>query len=163
MTDESEVKELSVSERAKSEARAMFRSCDLLEMARAMKDMQAMKEEAETHLSIVNAQLDVIRYELIPNKMDDDGIKNVVFSGIGRITLTADMFVSTKAEYKTALYEWLEDRGLGDIIQPAINSSTLKAFIKGRIKAGNDVPEEYLNITPVTRASITKVAPKNHD
>jgi hypothetical protein len=53
-------------------------------------------------------------------------------------------------------YEWLESNNLGDLIKPTVASSTLKAFVKNRIKAGKDLPDAVLKVTPFTRASITK-------
>lgn len=146
--------ELTPFERAKAVARRDFETMTLHAMAENMKLLQAEKEEVEASLSLINARLDVLRFEAIPNKMDEDGIERVKFEGIGRVSLTADMFLSVND--KQALYEWLRDNGFGDLIQDNVNPSTLKAFVKGRMKEGKDVPAEYLNITPITRASITK-------
>lgn len=141
-------------EQAKAQARAAYAQLGLHELADMMKMMREAKDKAEAELSGINAAYDVLRYEAIPNKMDEEGIERISFEGIGRVGLTADMFVSTKD--KAGLFQWLHDNGLQDLIQPAVNASTLKAFVKGRMKAGKEVPSEYLNITPVTRASITK-------
>ena len=146
--------ELSPFERAKANARTEYGSMSLRALAEHMKLMQAEKEEAEAALSLINAKLDVIRYEAIPNKMDEEGIERIKYDDIGRVSLTGDMFVSVSN--KPGLYDWLEKNGFGDLIQPNVNSSTLKAFVKGRMKDGKDVPAEFLSITPVTRASITK-------
>lgn len=142
-------------ESEKQGARAHYTNYTLQALAREMKDMQVQKEEAENALKRINAWYDVLRYEAIPTKMDDEGIENIRIEGIGRVGLTADMFVSVKD--KQGLFHWLEQEGMDDIIQPSVNSSTLKAFVKGRMKDNLPVPDEFLNITPVTRASITKV------
>lgn len=141
-------------EQAKMGARDEYSGMTLHALAEHMKLIRAEKDELEARLKIVNAKYDVLRYEAIPNRMDEDGVERVSYEGIGRVNLTADMFVSTRD--KNGLYLWLENNGLGDIIQPSVNASTLKAFIKGRMKDGKEVPAEFVNITPVTRASITK-------
>jgi hypothetical protein len=146
--------ELTPFEQAKSGARTEYGSLSLSELAGLMKTLQAKKEEVEAELSLINARLDVIRYESIPNKMDEDGVERVSYEGIGRISLTGDMFIQTTNKH--GLFTWLEENGFADLIQPGVNASTLKAFVKGRMKKGESVPEECLRITPVTRASITK-------
>lgn len=140
-------------EQAKAIAREVYGKMPLHELVEQMQQLRKTKDNAEAELSLINAYYDVIRMESIPNKMDEDGIDNVTFDGIGRVGLTSDMFVSVTD--KPGLYDWLQDNGFGDLIQPVVNSSTLKAFIKNRIKAGKDVPEEFVKYTPFTRASIT--------
>ena len=150
MSDE----EMTMFEAEKRDARAHYTTYTLQALAREMKDMQVQKEEAENALKRINAWYDVLRYEAIPTKMDDEGIENIRIEGIGRVGLTADMFVSVKD--KQGLFHWLEQEGMDDIIQPSVNAGTLKAFVKSRMKDNLPVPDEFLNINPVTRASITK-------
>jgi len=150
----SDNEELGMFEVEKQFAREFYKGCSLTDMAKSMRDLQAIKEEQEAAIKRTNAWLDVVRLEAIPAKMDDDGIERITLDGIGRVSLTADMYVNVKD--KPHLYEWLDMNGFGDIIQPTVNASTLKAFIKGRMKDGKDVPGEFLNVTPFTRASITK-------
>jgi hypothetical protein len=150
-----EYEDSSAFDQAKAAAREEYKDLSLRALAEMMKVMREEKDELEAQLKLVNAKYDVLRYEAIPNKMDEEGMeKGPTYDGIGRISLTADLFVSTKD--KNGLFSWLRDFGMGDIIQPSVNASTLKAFIKGRMKDGKDVPSEFVNITPVTRASITK-------
>lgn len=152
MADEYEDK--TVFETAKAEARAAFGGHTLLEMVKAMKEYAGKKEQLENELKVVNAWYDVLRMEIIPEKMDNDGVENIKFDGIGRVSLTADMFVAVSD--KSGLFEWLNEENLGDLIQPTVNSSTLKAFVKRRMADGKEVPAEFLRVTPFTRASITK-------
>lgn len=144
-------------EKAKAEAREKHKGKDL----RALVETQALfrdkKAALESDLAKCNAEYDVLRFELVPGKMDEMGIENIKYDDIGRVSLTADLLVSTKPAEKAGLFGWLKKHKLGDLIQPSINSSTLKAFVKGRMKEGKPYPSDFLNITPVTRASITKV------
>jgi len=66
------------------------------------------------------------------------------------------MHVSIKEGSNELFYTWLRDNGRGDLIQPNINPSTLKATVKNMVREGEVVPEELLNVSPFTRASITK-------
>ena len=146
-------------EQCKAKARDTVTGMPLKELALRMRDCQAALAEAQQRVTELNAWHDVIRFEAIPNKMDEEGIDHVTYDGIGRIGLTGDMFVSVKPGMKEQLFAWLKAHNLGSLVQPAINASTLKAFIKGRIKKGEELPAEFVNMTPITRASITK-APK---
>ena len=145
-------------EQAKVKARDSFKGLELRELVLLMAERRRSKDEAEAVLSAINAEYDVLRFEAIPECMDKAGIDRIQYEGIGRVSLTADVQVSTKTGAKEALFEWLRGRKLGDLIQPGINASTLKAFVKDRIKQGKDLPTEFLNVTPITRASITKVS-----
>lgn len=151
-----ETQELGLFEEAKKQAREAYGNWELLALIKEMKLYGEKKEALETDLKIINARYDVLRLEAIPERMDSDGVENMRVEGIGRVSLTADMFVSVKGGAKQGLYEWLDGHGLGDLVQPTVNASTLKAFVKRRMKEGKEVPTDFLNVTPVTRASITK-------
>lgn len=146
--------DLSAFDQAKANARREYAGFSLQALSGLQAALMAEKEEVEAELKLINAKFDVLRFELIPEKMEEEGIERVSFDEIGRVSLTADLFVSVRD--KPSLYNWLEENGFGDLIQPVVNASTLKAFIKGRMKAGEEIPEDCLNVTPVTRASITR-------
>lgn len=154
MSDDAE--DLGVFEEAKSAARDAYQTWELLPLIKEMKEYAAKKEALEGELKIINARYDVLRLEVIPERMDSEGIENLKVEGIGRVSLTADMFVSVKGGAKQGLFDWFNSNKLGDLIQPTVNASTLKAFVKRRIKEGKDYPIDFLNVTPITRASITK-------
>ena len=154
MSEENE--DRGVFEQAKAEAREACEGKPLLELVSLMQVYAGNKDDLEEQLKVVNAWYDVIRMEAIPTRMEDDGIENVRYEGIGRVSITADLLVSTKGGMKDPLIEWLDEHGLGDLAQKSINASTLKAFVKRRIKECKPYPEEFLNVTPISRASITK-------
>ncbi len=128
----------------------------LIELVRQMKDIQAQKETADEHTKLLNKHFDFLRITKIPQVMEDEGIRNLSVEGVGRVSLTADMHVSVKDGQKESFYDWLRDNGRSDLIQPTVNSSTLKATVKDMVRSGEQIPDEMLNISPFTRASITK-------
>jgi hypothetical protein len=128
----------------------------LIDLIREMKSIQTAKEQAEANLKELNKHFDFLRVTKIPQMMEDSGIRNLNVEGVGRVSLTADMHVSVKSEMKEKFYEWLRDNGRGDLIQPNVNASTLKATVKNMVREGEEYPEELLNVSPFTRASITK-------
>jgi hypothetical protein len=128
----------------------------VVDLVVSMHALARRKDDLEESLKAVNKEYDFLRISKIPEKMEDEGIDNISVNGIGRVSLTADMHVSIKAAKKTEFYEWLRDNGRGDLLQENINPSTLKATVKGLVRAGEEVPDDMLNISPFTRASITK-------
>lgn len=130
---------------------------DPVQLARAMRDVQEALDKASAVKTELQAEYDVLRIEMIPDLFEEQGIENLRVEGVGRISLTADMFVSIAPGQKEGLFSWLNKHKLKDLIVPNVNSSTLRAFVKTRTKDGKPLPPEgILNVTPYTRASITK-------
>ena len=128
----------------------------VVDLVTAMAALARNKEELEDELKSINKEFDFLRITKIPGKMEDEGIDRITVSGVGRVALTADMHVSVKADKKAEFFDWLRDNGRGDLLQENINPSTLKATVKGLVKNGEEIPEDLLNVSPFTRASITK-------
>ena len=133
-----------------------YDSQTLVELVHSMSTLQNRKEAVEEQLKIINKEYDFLRITKIPAKMEEDGVDRINVTGVGRVSLSADMHVSIKAEKKEQFHEWLRDNGRGDLLQENINPSTLKAAVKGMYKKGEDIPEDLLNVSPFTRASITR-------
>lgn len=133
-----------------------YDSFTLVQLIEAMSTLQNRKEAAEEQLKIINKEFDFLRITKIPAKMEEEGIDRIAVSGIGRVSLTADLHVSVKADQKEQFFDWLRDNGRGDLLQENINPSTLKATVKNMFRSGEEVPESLLNVSPFTRASITR-------
>lgn len=127
-----------------------------LELIQAMHEAQAEKERIEEILKEAQAEFDFLRLIAVPKKFEDEGIENMKVDGIGRVSLTGDMYVSIAAGQKDAAFEYFRDIGKASLITESINSSTLKATVKAMMKAGEEIPEDLIKVTPFTRASITK-------
>lgn len=136
------------------DARKKYAGLTLHNLVKAMQEVRTQKDELEERLKWVNADYDTLRIELIPAKMEEDGVERISYEGIGRVSLTGDMNVRIKD--KAGYFNWLRTNKLGDLIVETVNSSTLKAWVKNRIKGGKPVPEDLLDVKPFTRASITK-------
>jgi hypothetical protein len=121
-----------------------------------MDDVRKQKESLEETLKGVNETFDFLRITKIPTVMNDENIDRISVKGVGRVSITADMHVSIKADKKDDFYQWLRDNGRTDLISETVNASTLKASVKKMFKEGEIPPEDLLNISPFERASITK-------
>lgn len=135
---------------------AKYTGTTTLDVVRAMDQLKKSIEELEAKASEFQAEYDFLRLKFIPERFEAEGIEGLKVEGVGRVSLTGDMHVSILAANREAAYEFFRDIGKGDLITETINSSTLKAAVKAMVKAGEDVPEEYIKVTPFTRASITK-------
>jgi len=118
-------------------------------------------EDAITYIDelhkYLQAEYDVLRMRLIPDQIENEGLVSPVnVAGIGKIVISPDVQVSIKSGEQPQLFAWLRKRKLGDLIQDTLNSSTLKAFVKSRILKGQEIPKDFLNVTPLERASIRK-------
>lgn len=134
----------------------LYKGHTTLELIRALARVRGERDEAEAVYKESAAEHDYLAKIAIPEHFQDEGIKNMNVEGLGRVSLRSDIYASVKAGMKAAMQQWLNDRGNGDLIQPAVPPSTLKAFLKGLIKAGEEYPEELFNVTPYQTATITK-------
>ena len=135
---------------------AKYDNVSLVDLVHAMSTVQNRKETLEDQLKIVNKEFDFLRITKIPAKMEEDGVDRINVTSIGRVSLTADMHVSVKADQKAEFFKWLRDNRRGDLLQENINPSTLKAAVKKMFREGEEVPDTLLNVSPFTRASITR-------
>ena len=120
-------------------------------------EIEMARDYMKALLGLLNAELDVVRLELQPQAMEDAGLENFKVENLGRVSLTADMYVSIKEGCKDDLTAWLRKNRLSDLMQETINSSTLKAFVAQRMRDDKPIPTALLNVTPFTRASITRI------
>jgi hypothetical protein len=129
----------------------------LQEMSAEMKTTGEAIDYLDGLLKYLNAEYDTLRLKLIPDKMDAENIESpFTVTGIGRVVLTADAYITVKPGQAEQLHTWLNERNLGDLIKGTVNPSTLKAFVKGCLQNNKPWPQEIVNVTPFTRASITK-------
>jgi len=120
-----------------------------------MRAIQARMDDMDIEWKALTKELDEIRLKLIPDLMNEEGIRTVTFDGIGRVQLAADLYVSIIGNKEEA-YEWMKDNGYGGVVVEYIHPSTLKATIKEGMKAGREFPEDKFKISPFSRASIVK-------
>ena len=79
---------------------------------------------------------------MIPSLMEDMGLSTAKIDGVGRVQVSNQL--SVKQKDLTALCEWMNRHDHGDMIKDTINSSSLSAFIKAQIAAGEEIPDEKI-------------------
>ena len=128
---------------------------DLTQSINMMDALYRFKESvAERVKSPAEKLYDAMRFTVVPNKMDEQEVTSVTIEGVGRVNITDD--VSVKVQDKQKLMEWLIANELEDMIQQTVNAQTLSAFIRRRMRAGEPLPSELIEVKPVVRAAITR-------
>ena len=113
-------------------------------------EWEGLKRDA----AVLNKIYDKLSLEIVPERMEDEGVTNMAIDGVGRVELRADMFVST--QNANALVQWMADNGFEDISTTSVNGSTLKALIKEQMKKKDGLvpPAEIVKVTPYLRAVV---------
>ena len=134
----------------------MYQDFSLSDLAQAQRDIKQALEKAKKEVTEIQSHFDALRLHVLPEKMEDMGISSVKVNGVGRLTVTGDLYAGIVPGKQVNAYKWLEDNGHGDLVKDFVHSSTLKAFLKEQIKGGVEFPDELFKVTPFERASITK-------
>lgn len=133
-----------------------YETMSLRDMAAFLKELKKALEEVKEMQSQIQVQHDFLSQNVIPDKMDDEGVNTVNYDGIGRLQCAADIRCSVLKKDRKALHSWLSANGHGSLISEGVNSSTLKAFVKERMKEEKEIPKDILQITPYSKASVVK-------
>jgi len=131
-----------------------LQNMNLKSLAERMKDLGEQDQALKEAKAEIYKEWDYIRKNSIPSKMDEEGISTINFTGIGRVQLAGDLY--TRTLNPAGLADWLRSNDAGDLIKEQVNGSSLKSFIKECISDGHEIPDEYVEISPFTRASIVK-------
>lgn len=141
---------------ALAEFKKKYKDFTLLELVTELRDLRVAADDAKAFSNSQLAVYEIFSKQVVPARMEDEGMEQLTVEGIGRVNIRTDIYCSTKEGMGIDLKEWMKEHDMEDIITDVINASTLKAWVKEQMKAGNDVPEELLNIVPYDRAVITK-------
>lgn len=150
-----------------AEENESFGAYDDMSLTECIKEMHEVRQKLDQADEITKGyqkMYDFLSIRVVPAKMDADGVNQIKVNGIGRVNLRGDLWTQTLSPF--GLQEWLVQHKLGDLIQPGVNGSTLKAMLKERMRRNpkdfpseddRDLPgDEIVKVTPYTRAVITK-------
>ena len=123
-----------------------------LALAKAKDQLDAVAKAKST----LQEAYDNLRQRVIPSKMEEEGLSTITVAGVGRMTITAQLQVSVRPEFKIQLKQWLVDNGHAELVTETINASTLKAWYKEQLMNGEELPDDMLNIYGFDQVSLTK-------
>ena len=133
-----------------------FKSWEVKDLAKFQHQLKGILDSISSSKSYIQKVFDFVRIGVLPESMSDQDIEKITVADVGRVSLTNDLHVSILKNRRKEAYEWLDFNGHGDLVQETVNSSSLKALVKAKIKAGEPMPEDLFKVSPFTRASITK-------
>lgn len=133
-----------------------YENMKVAQLAAHLRRLKNLKDEIKTLQSAVNSEYDFLSINVLPERMEDEGIETLKIKDVGRLQASADIRCNLPAGNREAMQEWLIKAGYESMVKPEINSSTLKAFVKECIANGNPYPADLLKVTPFIRASVVK-------
>ena len=133
-----------------------FEGMKLVNIVQLLSSARSALDRTESIAVEMRKAYDHLSIEVLPDRMDEEGITTMNIKGIGRLQLAPNIRCSVPAANKSKLQEWLRDNGQGSLVSPTVNSSTLKAFVKEMIKEDGDWPESLLTVHAYSRATIVK-------
>jgi D-alanine-D-alanine ligase-like ATP-grasp enzyme len=139
-----------------SEFSDRYEGANLHDLGRAFKQLKEKHEKLKQAAAEVWKEVDYLRFDAIPEKMEEESLDVCTIAGVGRLGTRVEANVKTND--KDALKAWLIEIGAEDLIGETVNSSSLKSFITNRIKEGEDIPDDkVLEFKPYTVATLTKI------
>jgi len=128
---------------------------DLIEFYRNIYDAN---EDIKKFTKELNKIQDSLRYNVVPEKMEDQDLKTVTFKDLNcRITVSQVVKASICAEQRENAYLWLRREGYSAVVKETVNASTLSAIAKEKIEGGNELPKTVFNVYTSERISLTKL------
>ncbi len=104
----------------------------------------------------------VIARQIIPERMDADQIQNITVilpDGSKKQLLCIDQVsVKTPPDKKGELWEWLREHDAESLISETVNSSTLAAFVRTQMQAGDEYPNDICEVSMYSVASLRKAS-----
>lgn len=128
-----------------------------VDMMREFKAIRDAKDAADLLAKELGRVHDYMRLVLVPERFEQDGIKNIKVDGVGRVQLAGDLYAGIIKGHEDEAFEFLSDNGRGDLVKKTVHPSSLKAVLKKMMETGEEFPGEVFKAEPFTRASIVKV------
>lgn len=128
---------------ATSEMRDMFTDpmdeVSIVELAEELSRVKQIEADRKSDYEMMRNRR-VEMEEQLYEAMLNAGFKNIRTES-GTFSPRIDTYYSCPKESQDTFFAWLRAKGLGDLIQPTVNSRTLTATIKDMEAEGSDVPE----------------------
>lgn len=152
----SEEDSLIAAEQDENEVSIDYSKLSTVDLVHQMHRLRLKIDSLELSAKSLRKQHDLIAKGLLPDRMAEEGLEQIVVAGVGRVNVRADVYASIPEEQKFEAWQWLRDNGRSNLISETVNASSLKAAIRAAIIKGEPFPEEYFKVTPYSMAVITK-------
>jgi len=96
----------------------------------------------------------------IPELFEDKEVDKIAIKEVARSFYPVRRMSASMVD-KQAAFEWLRSRGLQDLIQPTVNSSSLAAACKELLQEeGVEPPSDAIKLSPYSTTGMSKYTPK---
>lgn len=133
-------------------AYAKYDGMTLVQLGQAMEEVRMRLDVTKEIKTNLEKEYDFLCSVKIPPAMEESGLVNFRLESGKGVRVQDEVFVSLKAGDLPIMKAWLQEQGDEAIIKETINSSTLKSYITGRIKAGKEYPAQLVKVTVVPKA-----------
>ena len=127
-----------------------------------MLELQDQHAQAKVQASRAWDHVCMLTRTIIPERMDNDQIQNITVilpDGSKKQLLVIDQVsVKTPPENKAAMWEWLREHDAEALITETVNSSTLAAYVRQQMKAGDEYPVDLCDVSSYSTASLRKAS-----
>lgn len=131
-------------------------SLPIIKVLEAFKTLRDEHDKIDVERKKVNAKIEKLSRETIPELLRDLGTSNFKADELGyRFTLSNR--VSASMADKERGMGWLRDHGYGDVIQETVNSSTLSSLAKELAEKNVELPPDLFKTSVLTYTTIAKV------
>lgn len=93
---------------------------------------------------------------VLPEALEAEGVTSLPLAEGYRVGVSATTRASIKPDKKEEAYDWLRANGLGDIITPVVNASTLSGAARHMMEEDNqELPADLFSVALMTTTSVT--------
>jgi hypothetical protein len=125
-------------------------------LAEAFAAVRDVVDEYEAIGKRLAAAHEKLRSVLIPAAFEREDIKSFTTKSGHRVTVQQRVFASIVKETQDEAYDWLRKNGLGDLIKPTVNSSSLSATAKELAAEMKELPPDLFKVAVMPTTSFTK-------
>lgn len=98
-------------------------------------------KELKQRASEAYEQLNQITQKIIEYMEDTGATATAKYDGLGRLSLKSpQLYAKFEEEDRGAVFDFLRENGMDDVIKETVHHSTLSSFIAGLIKEGKPIP-----------------------
>jgi hypothetical protein len=128
----------------------------VVSLARNFVALHFLKNDMELLEKQFSALFEYYKTNAVPTSMEISGVTNVPLAEGFRVGTSSRLWVAVKPGAKEPAFAWLKENGLGDLIQPAVNTQTLSAAVKEQLEETNvEPPPDLFNVTLTQTTSVT--------
>jgi len=136
---------------------------DQVEKLESLNSRLALQED-----NLKNTKKDIERLsgEVIPTMMSEMGLSELKLQDGSHLKVSTSYKAHITEANKEMAFNWLRDNGLGDIIKKGqglsptqklkVEPMTLKALVRERIEAGNEMPTEIFGVYTENKTTIKR-------